>query len=72
MRIARVTWKLDGMGIKARKTADGRWVNAIVLILPIRRARDAATRLDRAATSEVEKNVLPSVLSSRSNFVATK
>ena len=55
--------------MRARKVDEGRWVNAIVLILPSRRDREAATKLDRAAMSEVVKKVLPSVPSSRWNRV---
>ena len=47
-------------------------MNAMVLMFPIRRARDAATRLERAAMSDVVKKVLPSVLDSRENFVEKK
>lgn len=55
--------------MRARKVEEGRWVNAMVLIFPILRARDAATKLDRAAIIDVVKNVLPSVPSSRLNLV---
>lgn len=48
---------------------EGRWVNAMVLMFPILRARDAATKFDKAAIIEVVKKVLPSVPSSKLNLV---
>lgn len=57
------------MGKSARKVEEGRWVNAIVLMLPSRFESDAATRFDRDAMKEVVKNVSPKVEGSRWNFV---
>lgn len=61
-----------GIGIKARKIADGKWVNTIVLIRPIRLDIDDATRLDIAPTMLVVKNRVPSWPSGRENFLLKK
>ena len=47
-------------------------MNAIVFTFPIRRAKEAATRLDSAAMSEVVKKVVPRVPSSSENLVVKK
>jgi hypothetical protein len=44
----------------------------MVLMLPIRRARDAANRLDIAAMVEVVKKVVPRVPGSKLNLVEKK
>lgn len=72
IRRALATPKVEGKGMSARKIAEGRWVKAMVLMLPIRRAREAATRLERLATKDVVKKVVPSVPSLRLNLVEKK
>ncbi len=64
IKIALASPKWDGTGTRANKIAEGRCVNAIVLIFPIRRARDPATMLEIAATNDVVKKVFPRVPSS--------
>jgi hypothetical protein len=46
------------------KADDGRWVRAIVFMLPKRREREAATKFDAAETRLAAKKVLPSVAAS--------
>ena len=47
-------------------------MKAIVLTFPMRRAREAAMRLERAAINEVVKKMVPRVPSSRLNLVVKK
>jgi len=72
IRIARADWKLRGRGMRARRMADGICVNAIVWMLPIRRARDPDMMLEMAATRDVMKKVLPRVPSLMWNFSVKK
>jgi len=55
------------IGINARKTADGRCVNTMVLMLPKRLARLDARSILPADIMEAVKNTEPRVLSERSN-----
>ena len=61
--------KWFGSGNRVKKVEEGRCVKAIVLILPNRLDKDAATKLDKAAMNEVVKNVVPKVEASRWNLV---
>jgi len=60
--------KEEGMGIKARKMAEGRCVKTIVLIFPNLFAIEEATSIDAAAMMLVVKKREPSIPSLRSNF----
>jgi hypothetical protein len=46
-----------GHGIRERKMLEGVCVNAMVLMFPMRRASDAANRLEQPATRAVVKKV---------------
>lgn len=58
----------SGMGMRARKIADGRCVKTIVWILPIRFAMEEARSMDIAAMIAVVKKREPRTPSLRWNF----
>ncbi len=60
--------RVAGIGISARKMAEGRCVSAIVLTLPILLLMEAATRVLAEAMREVVKKREPSCPSGRENF----
>ena len=59
---------VEGRGIRASRMAEGRCVKTIVCIRPIRRATDAATRLEVAAIRLVTEKREPRRPGSRRNF----
>ena len=63
---------LFGSGIKAKKIADGKCVNTIVLIRPIRFEMEDATRFEMEDMMLLTKNRVPSCPSGRANFRVKK
>jgi hypothetical protein len=57
-----------GTGTSIRQRAEGRWVKAIVLMLPMRLAREVAMNIDAAAMMDVVKKMEPRVPSGRRNL----
>ena len=58
----------EGTGIIIRKMADGRCVNTMVRIRPIRLESDAATKEDIAERNAMTEKIVPSEPSSSENF----
>jgi hypothetical protein len=65
MRKRRDTWTSLETGMRARKTAEGRWVKTMVLTLPKRLARLEATSIEAAAMMAVVKKMDPRTPSER-------
>lgn len=64
-RKVRDRWTSLGMGMRARKMAEGRWVKTMVFTLPKRLARLEARSMLAAAMMEVVKKIEPRVASGR-------
>jgi len=64
-RKRRDRWTSLGIGMSARKTAEGRWVKTMVLTLPKRLARLEAISIEAAAMMEVVKKMDPRMPSER-------
>ncbi len=58
----------DGKGMRARHTAEGRWVKTMVLTRPMRLAMEEATRLEADEMRFVTKKSVPSLPSASANF----